>query len=99
MSNQDDQAWLPLDEDADDDLDALFDDDEPDEEDLLAGLDALWLDELDGRPDPRVQIVMFDPSIMYGDIWIPQVLDEMLTGLLLDPEDDWFDDLTGIDEA
>ncbi len=99
MSDRDDRAWLPLDEDVDDDLDALFDDAEPDEDDLLAGLDALWLDEIDGPPDPRTRIVVFDPSIMYGDIWIPQALDEMLTGLLLDADEDWFGDLTGSGDA
>jgi len=70
-----DDPWLdPSDEDWDEMHYA------PDQfEDLLQDLPkATWLDELQGTPHKGNPIVVLDPAVLYGDLYIPPILDELL---------------------
>ncbi len=70
-----DESWPdPADEDWDDlnyGLDPF--------EDLLQDVPrATWLDELEGTPHRESPVVVLDPAVLYGDLWVPPLLDELL---------------------
>jgi len=95
VSHSIDQPWGPewVPEDEHDDPIA----DDPDEEDLLHGLNAMWLDELDQKAQGNKSVVVFDAGILYSDTWIPRMLDELMTGLLTEEYEMFLDEIDGAD--
>lgn len=70
-----DEPWLDPSEEDWDELNYA-----PDQfEDLLQDLPAAtWLDELQGTPHRSSPIVVLDPHVLYGDLFVPPILDELL---------------------
>lgn len=91
MSHSIDQPWVPPDEPNDPFMD------EPDEDDLLHGLNAMWLDELGHTEQGKKSIVVFDAGILYCDTWIPRMLDELMTGQFTEEYELFLDEIDGAD--